>query len=200
MSIQKDETEKNFKEEIEVTSCVSSSCLFDISKSHYLIHLKILESTEMTIHQNIERHLKNCESNKFYVGDKALVKDTDLHSGLRTGGRYDPLQLLYVIAEVVEFLPSSMYKLKLSNSEGFYQKSAFQEQMVLFKVNEDISLRVPDSLHGIGKRTEWAVLEAISDSKAPHSNMKTCFSKLFSSLDFGVVMQHGTAFFFPQWS
>ena len=97
----------------------------------------------MIIYQNIERHMKNCVSDNFSVGDKVLVKDPDLPSVLGIGGRHDPFQPLNVIAEVVEVLPSSMYKLKLSNSEGFYQKSVFQGEMVLFKANEDTSSMVP---------------------------------------------------------
>ena len=49
------EEDKDISEEIEVTSFEFSSRLFSISKSRYLSSLKLLASTEMTIHKDIER-------------------------------------------------------------------------------------------------------------------------------------------------
>ena len=203
--LQMDQEDKDISEEIEVTSREFPSCLFNISKSRYLSSLKLLESTEMTIHQNIERDLKNCLGDKFSVGDTVLVKNPDLNSGHGLRGKKDHLLPLNVIAEVVEVLPSSMYKLNLPDSGGLYQKNVFQGEMVLFKANEDSSSAVSDSSPRFAKRTRKAVLEAISDfglqirrkiykekssyARAFPFDIRSSFAKLFCCLDCGVLSE-----------
>ena len=45
----------------------------------------------------------------------------------------DPLSPYNIIGEVIEALPSGMYKLRLSDGSTSYQKDLFEGEMVLFK-------------------------------------------------------------------
>ena len=57
----------------------------------------------------------------------------------------DPLSPYNIIGEVIEALPSGMYKLRLSDGSTSYQKGLFEGEMVLFKRKETTETPPPNN-------------------------------------------------------
>eukprot|EP00794_Sanderia_malayensis_P000809 gene809-biopygen81 len=111
-----------------------TSCLFQHSLTKSNLQLHVLESTECTIHRNIERNIKNCPGDKFNVGDSVLIKNPAVKmSSIKT---QDPFAPANVVAQVTEILPVGMYKLELSEGQEVFKKDVFEGEMVLFKAGK----------------------------------------------------------------
>ena len=96
-----DVEEQLFEDEEEEFSTLNfNRTLFQISKNwHLSTILNLLESTEYTIHRNIEHCLKKTVETKFEVGDKILMRNPTRSSG-SIGG--DPLVAPNVIRKLLK--------------------------------------------------------------------------------------------------
>eukprot|EP00794_Sanderia_malayensis_P007977 gene7977-biopygen6477 len=109
-----------------------TSCLFQHSLTKSNLQLHVLESTECTIHRNIERNIKNCPGDKFNVGDSVLIKNPAVKmSSIKT---QDPFAPANVVAQVTEILPEGMYKLELSEGQEVFKKDVFEERWFFLKL------------------------------------------------------------------
>ena len=196
-----EDEEQLFEDEEEEFSTLNFNItLFQISKNwHLSTKLNLLESTEYTIHRNIERCLKKTVETKFEVGDKILMRNPTLSSG-SIGG--DPLVAPNVIAQIVEKVPGGMFKVILDDNSIHYQKAIYTGEMVLFEKSKDLKA---ESGERNEMRNKKALLDAISNfaldsrrlfySRRPTSqskvveNVQEKFNRLCEALDFGLLAQ-----------
>ena len=203
------EESENDDDDIESAFSTSkfSSSLFSISQKRFGQQLRTLQSTEFTIHRNIERDLKNCPGDKFSIGDAVLVKNPALKESKGKHASRDPFAPINLIAEVIEILPGGMYKLKLLDGSDFYQKNVFEGEMVLFRQNETNLSSPSGNNDAIASKDRKYVLDAISDfalqvrrtvykskEKRPRQDFDSsyvddAFSTYFEILDCGVLAE-----------
>ena len=98
-----------------------STAPFRISSSSQCSQLNALESTEYTIHRNIERDLRKCKGGKLNVGDSVLIRNPEISDAKRMSS-CDPFQLLNIVGEVNKVMTGGMYKVTLPDGDEIYKK------------------------------------------------------------------------------
>ena len=154
-----DQEEADFDEEDELSVQTFNQTLFTLSKAwHLCTRLNVLNSTEYTIHRNVERCLKKSVETKFEIGDTVLIRNPERTFGSLSS---DPFKPANVIAEIVEKVPGGMFKLKLEDDSVHFQKAVYTGEMVLFRKSTEKQMSSEEYVQEQASRKK--LLDAISD-------------------------------------
>ena len=155
-----------------------SSALLRLSTSSQCSQLNALESTEYTIHRNIERDLRKSKGGKFNVRDSVLTRNPKISNAKRVSS-CDPFQPLNIVGEVNKVMTGGMYKVTLPDGDDIFQKAIFEGEMILFKEAELENSSANSSQTILSKK---ALLDQISDFALEEE--RQCTEKRFDGTKF----------------
>ena len=136
-----------------------NSALFSMSSEYIVRKCKALESTEHTIHRNIENALRKGNNASFEIGDRVLFRNPDIEK--QAVSRKDPLAPRNLIGKITGYNAGGIYQVEVNDGREVYEKSLFRGQMVLF--NDTMKERDVESAAPVEQRNAVDVKQLLDE-------------------------------------